>query len=153
MRTYLMHVYIRYVAHLFISDHDSLVCFTWRMTKKKFFIFFHSLANFPLYACIAHSIAHIHVTWLIHSQMCLDSLICLTTGWRRLIGSPKLQIIFHKRATKYTSLLRKITYKDKGSYESSPPCRPMAIVSLLKLFHTLANVLLYACMPRSLMHI
>jgi len=31
------------------------------------------------------------------------------TGWRRLIGSPKLQIIFHKRATKYRSLLRKMT--------------------------------------------
>ena len=44
------------------------------------------------------------------------------TGWRRLIGSPKLQIIFHKRATKYRSLLRKMTYKDKRSYESSPPC-------------------------------
>jgi len=44
------------------------------------------------------------------------------TGWRRLIGSPKLQIIFHKRATKYRALLRKITYKDKGSYESLPPC-------------------------------
>jgi len=44
------------------------------------------------------------------------------TGWRRLIGSPKLQIIFHKRATKYKSLLQKMTYKDKGSYESSPPC-------------------------------
>ena len=57
------------------------------------------------------------------------------TGWRKLIGSPKLQIIFHKRATKYRSLLRKMTYnhkgsyessqmtyKDKGSYESSPPC-------------------------------
>jgi len=44
------------------------------------------------------------------------------TGWRRLIGSPKLQIIFHKKATKYRSLLRKMTYKDKGSYESSPPC-------------------------------
>jgi len=44
------------------------------------------------------------------------------TGWRRLIGSPKLQIIFHKRATKHRSLLRKMTYKDKGSYESSPPC-------------------------------
>jgi len=41
---------------------------------------------------------------------------------RRLIGSPKLQIIFHKRATKYRSLLRKMIYKDKGSYESSPPC-------------------------------
>jgi len=44
------------------------------------------------------------------------------TGWRRLIGSPKLQIIFHKRATKHRSLLRNMTYKDKGSYESSPPC-------------------------------
>jgi len=44
----------------------------------------------------------------------------LTTGWRRLIGSPKLQIIFHKRATKYRALLLKMTYKDKGSYESSP---------------------------------
>jgi len=44
------------------------------------------------------------------------------TGWRRLIGSPKLQIIFHKRATKYRALLRKMTCKDKGSYESSPPC-------------------------------
>jgi len=45
-----------------------------------------------------------------------------STGWRRLIGSPKLQIIFHKRVTKYTSLLQKMTYKDKGSYESSPHC-------------------------------
>jgi len=42
-------------------------------------------------------------------------------GWRRLIGSPRLQIIFHKRVTKYRSLLRKMTYKDKGSCESSPP--------------------------------
>jgi len=44
------------------------------------------------------------------------------TGWRRLKGSPKLQIIFHKRAIKYRSLLQKMTYKDKGSCESSPPC-------------------------------
>jgi len=44
------------------------------------------------------------------------------TGWRRLSGSSKLQIIFHKRATKYRSLLLKMTYKDKASYESSPPC-------------------------------
>ena len=42
-------------------------------------------------------------------------------GWRNLIGSPKLQIIFHKSATKYRSLLWKMTYKDKASYESSPP--------------------------------
>jgi len=48
------------------------------------------------------------------------------TGWRRLIGYPKLQVIFHKRATKYRSLLRKMTYRDKGSYESSPPCTAVA---------------------------
>jgi len=44
------------------------------------------------------------------------------TGWWRLIGSSKLQIIFHRRATKYRSLLREMTHKDKGAYESSPPC-------------------------------
>jgi len=48
--------------------------------------------------------------------------LLLSKGWQRLIGSPKLQIVFHKRATKYRSFLRKMTYKDKGSYESSPPC-------------------------------
>ena len=53
----------------------------------------------------------------------------LRTRWRRLIGSPKLQTIFHKRATKYMSLLRKLTYKDKGSYESSPPCSHQQDVS------------------------
>ena len=49
------------------------------------------------------------------------------TGWRRLIGSPKLQIIFHKNSTKYRSLLRKMTYKDKGSYESSPPWNRVSV--------------------------
>jgi len=44
------------------------------------------------------------------------------TGWQRLIRCPELQIIFHKRATKYRALLRKMTYKDKRSYESSPSC-------------------------------
>jgi len=44
------------------------------------------------------------------------------TGWRRLTGSPRLQIILHKRGTKYSSLLRKMTLQDEGSYESSPPC-------------------------------
>jgi len=57
----------------------------------------------------------------VHKWFTNDSQTCCTE-WRRLIGSPKLHIIFHKRATKYTSLSRKMTYKDKGSYESSPPC-------------------------------
>ena len=46
----------------------------------------------------------------------------VTSVWRRPIGSLKLQIIFYKRATEYRSLLRKMTYRDKGSCESWPPC-------------------------------
>ena len=70
---------------------------------------------------------HIHVTEQIvttnpcYTWKCENAKI-LATGWRRLIGSLKLQIIFHKRATKHRSLLRKMPYTDKGSYESSPPC-------------------------------
>ena len=45
------------------------------------------------------------------------------TGWRRPIGCLKLQIIFRKRATNYRALLRKMTYGDKASCGSSPPCR------------------------------
>jgi len=63
-------------------------------------------------ACVPNCFFRVHV--------CKRDKGC--TGWRRLIGSPKLQIIFHKRATKYRSLLRKITYEDKGSCVSSPPC-------------------------------
>jgi len=58
------------------------------------------------------------------------------TGWRRLIGSLKLQIIFHKRATKYRSLLQKMTYKDKGSYESSPAC-----ISCADMYYLMRNLI------------
>ena len=53
---------------------------------------------------------------------CINLHIPLVTGWRRLMGSPELQIIFHRRAIKYMSLLQKMTYEDKGSYEYSTPC-------------------------------
>ena len=70
-------------------------------------------------------------------------------GWRRLIGSPKLQIIFHKRATKYRALLRKMTYKDKGSFESSPLCSPPTRILLstmqAKTRIFLESRLLYRC--------
>jgi len=45
-----------------------------------------------------------------------------TTGWRRLIGCLKVQVIFRKRATNYRALLRKMTYEDQVSYDSTPPC-------------------------------
>ena len=45
------------------------------------------------------------------------------TGWRRLIGCLKLQVIFCKRSNNYRALLRKMAYKDEASYDSTPPCR------------------------------
>ena len=44
------------------------------------------------------------------------------TWWRRPIGCRKSQVIFHKRATNYSSPLRKMTHKDTAFYRSSPPC-------------------------------
>jgi len=34
----------------------------------------------------------------------------------------KLQVIFHQRAPNYRALVRKMTYTDKESYESTPLC-------------------------------
>ena len=45
-----------------------------------------------------------------------------TTGWRRPIGCLISQITFRKLATNHRALLRKKTYKDKASYDSTPPC-------------------------------
>ena len=88
---------------------------------------------------ISHSfLIHMYYVWcmFMFTHICtMFTRICtIRTGWRRLIGSPKLQIIFHKRATKYRSLLRKMSYKDKGSYESSPPCTKICQGLFIKIY-------------------
>jgi len=45
-----------------------------------------------------------------------------TTRWRRPIGCLKLWVSFRKRAIDYRALVQKMTYEDKTSYGSSPPC-------------------------------
>jgi len=52
----------------------------------------------------------------------------MSTGWRRLIGRLKLQVIFRKRATNYRAVLRKMTYEDMASYDSTPLCRDVIAV-------------------------
>jgi len=54
---------------------------------------------------------------------------CIRTGWRRLIVADH----FPERATKYRSLLRKMTNKDKESYESLQACigRQRALICAL----------------------
>ena len=44
------------------------------------------------------------------------------TGWRRLIGCLKAQVIFRTRAINHRAFLRKMTYEDKASYDSTSPC-------------------------------
>jgi len=69
---------------------------------------------------------HVYTRMYIYTRVFIRTYMytctCIHTGWRRLIGSPKLQIIFYKRATKYRSLLPRMIYEDKASCDSSPPC-------------------------------
>jgi len=65
--------------------------------------------------------------------VCCSVLQCFTvhcTVYTRLLQGgedsqdalSKLQVIFHKRATNYRALLRKMNYIDTASYGSAPPC-------------------------------
>ena len=77
-----------------------------------------------IYECVTSWIKNRCHIWMCHfTHIDSQSLAECVTAYirirrRRLIESLKLQIIFRKTATKYRSLLRKMTYKDKGSYES-----------------------------------
>jgi len=67
-------------------------------------------------------------TWLIHiwhdSFTSWFTLIHETyIGWRRSIGCLISWITFRKLAAKYRALLRKMTHKEKASYESLPSCK------------------------------
>jgi len=97
-----MHIYIRVTyAHIHTCD---IYTYTYVLLYQVYIYVY-------IFIYIHTYVLHIHIY------------TCITdTGWRRLIGSPTLQIIFHKRAIKYRSLLREMTYTEKGSYGSSPPC-------------------------------
>ena len=113
---YFIHKYEKNTYTHQYDKHSSTLINTHQHSLPLITTHYHSL---PLITTHYHSLPLINTPQ--HSST-LINMINTFTGWRRLIGSPKLQIIFHKRATKYRSLLRKMTYKDKGSYESSPPC-------------------------------
>jgi len=71
-------------------------------------------------SCVWKRVTWTCVTWVCVTRMYLYCVI--QTGWRRPIGCVKLQVIFRKRATNHRALWWKMTYKDKASYGSLPPC-------------------------------
>jgi len=134
------HLYVWHNGHLYTRETgplriDTFICVTWSIHMCDM-----------THSCVWHGHLYtretgsLNVRWCAYRYVCGCAYrhvcvhiyvlsVCIHTGWRRLIGSPKLQIIFHERATKYRSLLRKMTSKDKGSYESSPPCIAQSIYS------------------------
>jgi len=62
-----------------------------------------------------------------------------STGWRRLIGCFRSPVISRKRATKYRALLRKIIYKDKSSYDYTPPCTAFSHLNVRVMSHLNAH--------------
>jgi len=86
----------------------------------------------------------IYIYIYIYIYVCTYRALYIYTGWRRRRGCLKLQVIFRKRATNYRALLRKITYRDKASYDSTPPCSK-SNTSILQthfhIWHLLTNIL------------
>ena len=66
-------------------------------------------------------VAHL-IVWVSSPQRLYVAVCSHSTGWRRLLGCLKLQVIFRKRATNYRALLRKMTCEDKASCASMPLC-------------------------------
>jgi len=98
---------------------------TRRYSAKETYHFKDQWSSEPIYIYI-----YIHI--LIYTHM--DKYIYtfrLTTGWRWLTACLKLQVIFRKKATNSRAFLRKMTSKDKTSYESSPPCTSLSGTTIL----------------------
>ena len=76
------------------------------------------------YTCILQAATSIATHVACDLDMCeMRVYVCYSgnAGCRRCIGRLKLQISFCKRATNYSTLLRKLTRKHKASYGSLPP--------------------------------
>jgi len=65
-----------------------------------------------------YAMAHSHVTWRIHTRHVPFILYI----WRTPTGCLQLPVISRKIVTNYRAFWRKMTFKDKASYDSTPSC-------------------------------
>jgi len=112
-------VYSHMSIHMWIHIYSCVVVYSHLNSYLYIYIWYDSCIHMWVFTCQhistrVYSCIHI---W-IHIYTWYDS----CTGWRRPIRCLISWITFRKLATNYRALLRKMTYKDKASYESSPPC-------------------------------
>jgi len=114
LSTYYVH------QHTWLTQHNCLNN-TYQLIKDVFNISICYIALYHVHqvrvcvcACMRACVRSMHEVYMQMLHSC--------TRWQRPIGCLKMQIIFHKRASNHRALLRKMTYKDKASYGSSPPC-------------------------------
>ena len=69
-----------------------------------------------------HESCHMYATKSIISNMVKSEHPVPNTEWRRCIGCLKLQIAIRKTATNYRVLFREMTYENKATFASLPPC-------------------------------
>jgi len=71
----------------------------------------------------------------------------IRAGWQRRIGCLKLHANFHKRDANCRVLLWKMTYKDKASYGSSPPCSVLYpdLMDVYTFTYTCIYICVYIC--------
>ena len=134
------HSYVWLDAPMCVNDslicvNDTLMC----VNDSLICVYDSLICVYDSLTCVYDSL--ICVTWRVHgyhvtqSYVWRDSRIRVTkthTGWRRPIACLKLRVSFRKRATNYRALLRKMTFTDKASYGSWPPC----MCNLTWLFHS-----------------
>jgi len=134
----MVHSYMCDMVHSYMFDMDPYMC---DMAHSYMCDMAHSYMSHITCVCLTHH-THIPLFWTRPKFMnwCVCAVcVCVSrvgvcacvkchivntydTGWQRPTGCLNLQVIFGKRATNYRALLRKMTYKDKASYASSPPC-------------------------------
>jgi len=82
-----------------------------------------SLGHVPLHRLTLQvSCVSVSISCLCLLLVCACAFWHTTTEWHRPIGCRILAVSFHRLATVYKALLRRITCKDQASYEFSPPC-------------------------------
>ena len=124
----MLHIYTRARACAHTHTHAHMHTCTHAHTHARTHPHTHTRIHAHTHTCTHHTHAYIHtvIRLLSHTCVCLSHTYkhspCLATGWRRPIACLISWITFRKLATNYRALLREMTYKDKASYGSSPPC-------------------------------